>query len=201
MGMWRRRRQQPEDLPEGVEPERLEPVWRSAVEETIASRRRLRALVEECRSGPLQERLASLAERVDSGVLAAWKIASRAQAASRALVSMDLESVHADLKDARRRAADGAKGGADVGQVEREVKVLAEQHAALNQLRNAIDDASSRLRLLDLRLDTAVARAAQIVLQPDALEELGSVDQELADVVEELDLLRAGLDAARSSGA
>jgi hypothetical protein len=80
------------------------------------------------------------------------------------------------------------------------VKLLADQHAALNALSNTIEDASERLRLLDLRLDAAVARAAQIVLRPDAIEELGGVDAELAAVVEELDALQAGLDAVRGAG-
>jgi hypothetical protein len=49
--------------------------------------------------------------------------------------------------------------------------------------------------MLDLRLDASVARAAQMVLRPDALQQLGLVDQELRSLVEELGALQSGLDA------
>lgn len=197
--MFRRRRPQ-EAPPAGADLSILEPRWRSAVEEVLASRRRLRALVDECRAGPMQERLTSLAERVDAGVVAAGTIAARAQSASRTLASMDLERVHDQLKDARRRMARAPEGGADAAGLETEVRLLTEQHAALNQLSNAVEDAWERLRLLDLRLDAAVARTAQIVLRPDAVEQLGGVDRELTAVVEELGALRAGLDAVSPPG-
>jgi hypothetical protein len=181
--MFRRRPRQPEGPVDPVQLDTLEPRWRSAVEETLASRARLHDLVAQAGTGPLRDRLASLTERLDAGVVAAWQTASRAQATSRTVTSMDLDRVTAQLKDARRRGA-GA-----------EAELLAEQHAALNQLSNAVDDAAERLRLLDLRLDTAVARAAQLVLRPDAVEALAAVDQELGAVVEEIDALRAGFDA------
>ncbi len=198
--MFRRRRRQARAPVEETDLARLEPRWRAAVEETLASRRRFVALVDESQPGPLRERLASLAERLDAGVMAAWSIALRAQTASRAVDTMELDRVHTQLKDARRRRALSPDGSADAARLETEVRLLAEQHAALNQLANAIDDASERLRLLDLRLDAIVARAAQIMLLPDAVEELGGVDEELTTVVEELQAVQSGLEAARAVG-
>jgi hypothetical protein len=193
--MLRRRRRTPEAPADGIDLAALDPRWRRAVEETVASRARLRALVEEGRAGPVQERLATLVARADAGVLAAWNIATRAQAASRTLAAMDLERVSDQLKTARRRLARVEQDPGGAATLETEVRLLAEQHAALNQLSNAVEDAAERLRLLDLRLDAAVARTAQITLRPDAVEQLGGVDAELGAVVDELNALRAGLDA------
>ncbi|MDQ4068870.1 MAG: hypothetical protein M3203_05275 [Actinomycetota bacterium] len=78
---------------------------------------------------------------------------------------------------------------------------MADQHAALSHLANALDQAEERLRVLDLRLGAPVARTAQVVLRPGALEELGQVDRKLGGVMEELEAVRAGLEAARAVGA
>jgi ABC-type phosphate transport system auxiliary subunit len=112
---------------------------------------------------------------------------------------MDLDRVRDQLKAAKRRQA-ALEGRPGDPALDTEVQVLTEQHASLNQLANAVADAAERLRLLDLRVDAAVARAATIALQPDAVEELGGVDRELAVVVEELDALQAGLETVRSMG-
>ena len=182
MAFRRRRREAP------LDPGALEAPWRARVEDALASRQRFRALVESAPAGPVLDRLASLDERVEGGVTAAWDIANRAAAAARMLDTMDLGQANARLKDARRRLAlDPA--------VQAEVDVLAEQNAALNSMANSVEAADERLRLVDLRLQAAVARAAQIVLRPDAVDQLGGVDQELTAVTDELAALRAGLDA------
>jgi hypothetical protein len=115
--MLRRRRRAADSPLQEVDLAGLEPRWRTRVEETLASRSRLRSLVEQCRAGPLQERLASLAGRVDAGVIGAWKIASRAQAASRTIDSMNLDQVHQQLKEARRRLASAQAGGGNAATV------------------------------------------------------------------------------------
>lgn len=173
----------------------LEPRCRSAVEAAVASRAQFQALVAQTRPGAVRDRLAGLGDRIDAGVVAAQSIAERASAATRTLQGLDLERAQDRLKDARRRLAQARGSGADTAALAAEVDLVAEQHAALNQLANAIDESAERLRLLDLRLQAAVARAAQIALRPDAAEQLGTVETELAAVTDELTALRAGLDA------
>lgn len=192
----RRRRQQDVALAPPPEPV-LEPPWRTAVDDAVASQARFRALVEQSPPGPVRERLSGLDERLDGGVAAAHQIALSAQAAARTLDAMGLERVQGRLKDARRRLAQAHAAGAvaDARSLEAEVSVLAEQHTALNQLANGLDESAERLRLLDLRLQATVARAAQIVLRPDAATQLGTVEDELEAVTDELVALRAGLDA------
>lgn len=170
------------------------------VDELLASRARLEGLVAGCPAGPLHDRLASLRGRVEAAIETATTIATHAQTAERTVSSLNVDKVRDQLKDARRRLARVPEGSPDRMRIAEEERLLGEQHASLNQLANAIDEAGDRLRLLDLRLDTAVARAAQIALRPDALEALGDVDKELDGVVTELDALRAGLDAVGSLG-
>lgn len=178
----------------------LEPGWRAAVEETIASRARLEALVATCAPGPLRDRLAHITDRVDAGVQAAAEIAFRAQAASRTVASLDLDTVTAKLKDARRRLDALPQDAPGRPTAEFEVQALADQHAALSSLANDVDGAQERLRLLDLRLDAAVARAAQLVLRPDALDAIGGIEADLDGVVGELNALRAGFDDLGAAG-
>jgi hypothetical protein len=173
----------------------FEPRWRAAVEEALASRNRFRSLVEQSPPGPLRHRLEELATSIDAGVRAAWDIAARAQAASRTLADMGLDGVTASLKDTRRRLARADEAGVDAGPLRAEVDLLLQQHAALNDLANGVEQADERLRLLDLRLDASVARAAQLALRPDALQQLGLVDDDLRAVVDELGALQSGLDA------
>jgi hypothetical protein len=198
--MFRRRPRQQDPLAQ-LDLGTLEPRWRAAVEEALASRVRFRSLVEQSPGGPLRDRLEELAASVDIGVHAAVDTAFRAQAAAQTLRGMDLEHVTAQLKDARRRLARATETGAGTQALSAEVDLLLEQHAALNDLANSVDEAGDRLRMLDLRLDASVARAAQMVLRPDALQQLGMVDQELRSLVEELGALQSGLAALpRSPG-
>ena len=189
----RRRREQRAARTQSLES--LESPWREAVAETVASQERLHALLAQTPDGPVRQRLMSVTERVDSGAAAAFQIGQRAQAASRVVATLEPEVVHERLKQARRGAAIAQAGERDL--LEAEVKLLTEQHAAVNQLTNTVEDAYQRLRLLDLRLDAAVARAAQITLGADP-SGLVSVEQELGLVVEELAALQAGLDAVRA---
>lgn len=183
-----RKRRPPRQAAEAVDLTALEPPWRAAVEELVASRTRLQEVAAQLPAGPTRDRVAGIAERVEASVRTAWDIAARAQAASRTVATLDVDAVQEQLKSARRRLA--TVQGADADAVQHEVELLAEQHAALHQLANAVDDARERLRLLDLRVDAAVARAAQLALLPDATGVLSSVDQELQLVVDELGALR-----------
>lgn len=160
----------------------------------------MQELVASCPAGPLQDRLVALAERVAAGVDAAWQIATRAQTAARTTDALRTDVVQAQLKDARRRLASAQQYGEDTSGAEEEVRLLSDEHASLNQLLNAIDDAGERLRMVDLKLDAAVARVAQVVLSPDHMTGLAAVDQDLASVIDELGALRAGLDEVNSTG-
>jgi hypothetical protein len=173
----------------------LEPRWRTAVEEALESQNRFRSLVQRSSPGPLRDRLEEIGGPCRPRRPGRLGNRDRAQAGSQTVRAMHLERVTDRLKDARRRVDPGCgrRGGhqtpADRG------GPPPEQHGALNDLANGVDEGAVRLRMLDLRLDASVARAAQIVLRPDALQQLGLVDEELRMVVEQRSALQTGLDA------
>lgn len=195
--MFRRRAKAPVSRVEALDLTGFEPAWRAAIDELLASRARLVTVAGECRPGPLQDRLLELVSRVEDGVVEAVDVARRAQTATRAVSTMELDRVQDALKAARRRLAEAEAAGRDATAAATEVALLSDQHAALHQLANSADDALERMRLLDLRLDAAVARAVQAALLPDGTDVLASVGTELGAVVDDLTALRAGLDAVR----
>jgi hypothetical protein len=183
--MFRRRRRDPEPAAAAaasdfVDLTPLQPRWRRPVEEAVAARTRFRALAQQADGGPIADRLETLAESIDAGVLASYRTASRAQAADAALAELGPDRVNDALKNARRRGNDA------------EIELLMAQHASVNRLLNSVDDAEDQLRMLDLRLDAAVARAAELVLRPT---DVAGAGVELDALVSELDALRQAMDS------
>lgn len=193
--MLRRRARAPATRDAPIDLTSLDDRWRRSIEDIEASRRRLRQLIADCRPGPIQDRLGAIAERVDETAVAAVQLALRAQRAASAVEGMGLDHVRAELKHVRRKLADSPDGSAGRDAAEAELRALEDQHAALNQLANTADDAAERLRLLDLRVDAAVARAAQIALLPGADVAMAQIEGDVTAVVDELTALQAGLDA------
>ena len=66
-------------------------------------------------------------------------------------------------------------------------------------------DAQDRLRLLDARLDEAVARAVELAIQAEDVGELGGLGGDVEELVSEMESLRVGLEevsgTARAAGA
>lgn len=189
--MFRRRR---ERAPATDPLEGLHAPWRARVEDLIASRVRFGSLVASAPSGPVRDRLAALIPDVDEAVRLAAAIARRAQAAAEAADSLGAERATAELKEARRRL-EQLRGHerADVAQLEWEVERLATHRAAVNRALNAVDDAEERIERLGLRLRTAVAEAAALVVRPARDDELDRLDRELRDVHDSLAALSAAL--------
>ncbi|MGH2686713.1 MAG: hypothetical protein ACRDJP_14710 [Actinomycetota bacterium] len=178
--MFRRRRRESQPSADPVDLTQLRPRWRATVDEAVAARSRFRSLVESARAGPMAERLTVLAASIDEGVLATYRTARRAQAAEDALIEMNPEAVNDALKAARRREADA------------EIDLLMAQHASVNRLLNSVDDAEEQLRMLDLRLDAAVARAAELVLRPS---DTAAAEREIDGMVSELESLRQAMES------
>ncbi|HEY8547908.1 MAG TPA: hypothetical protein VIL36_22775 [Acidimicrobiales bacterium] len=176
----RRRREEPDPLAHIV-PAAAPPRFARAVDEALAARRRFRELVDGLRPGPVRDRLTAMAPRVDAGVQAVWDAALRAGEMERVLATLDPERVTAEYKQARRSGA--------------EPSVLAAHEArfqSVHRMLNAVEDIEERLRGLDVRLDAAVARAAEVAL--GAGTGADELDAELGDMVEELGALRSALD-------
>lgn len=190
--MFRRRRARPDG---GRPSPPLLPVvgprWRPSVAGADRARERFAAVVAPVPDGPLRERLDELGRHLDEGVAGCWAAATRADRLERVVADLDAERITAAHKEARRVAE--APGSSEV-EVEA-ARLLAGQHARVQGLLNALEDADGRLRLLQLRLDDVVTRAATLALLPDGVAADAGVDADLERLVEELDALRAGLEA------
>jgi hypothetical protein len=159
--------------------------WRNPVERAFAARDRFHAMVASAPAGPLRERLDELSEQVDASTLSAWEMARRAQATSDTLSQLDPADVGGRLKEARRRLAEAraAGAGADaLAPLEADVALLAEQFGSLNRLLNGLDTTADGLAQLELRLEAAVARAAELTLAPAGTDDAAALDEVVAEL-------------------
>jgi hypothetical protein len=185
----RRRRPPGSDAPVDplayVDPAVVPRRFAGAVEAALDARRRYADVVAGTRPGPVRDRLADVAERVDAGVEAVWAAARRAGEIGRTLDVLEPSRVTDDYKRAKRRGDDPEL-----------VEALHQRFTSVQRLLNALDDTDERLRLLDARLGAAVARAAEVALGAGASGAAGAdaVSDELDGVVGELTALRAALD-------
>lgn len=184
------RRRRARDPIAAVDPRGLTEPWRRSVEDALAARSRFAQVVGAVRKGPLRERVEELAAKVDEGVLAAWETASRGSQAAAVLGTLDPDGVTAQLKAAKRRLESAP--GDPVAQAE--VDALAAQHRAVHSLWDGVNQSSDRLRLLEVRLGAAVARAATLAVTAHASTDLDAAAAELTSVVDELEALRGALD-------
>ncbi|MGH9212191.1 MAG: hypothetical protein ACRD2C_16130 [Acidimicrobiales bacterium] len=179
--MFRRRRSSEADPLAQVDPTAAPRRFARSVADAVAARRRFRDLVTGLRPGPVRDRLEGMAAQVDAGVSAVWETVQRAAEMERILAALDPERVTAELKAARRSDATA------------EVQAAHEaRFGSVQRLLNALDDTEQRLRLIDVRLGAAVARAAEVALGSGSVAD--DLDAELAGVVDDLGALRAGLD-------
>jgi hypothetical protein len=178
-----RRRNAPDDPLAHVDPRATSPRFASAVAEALEARRRYHELLDGLRPGPVRERLERARERLDAGVLAVWDTAVRATEVERTLATLDPERVTAEYKRAKR-AGDEPEVEAAFGQ----------RFLAVQRLLNTLDDTDDRLRLLDARLGTAVAQAAEVALDVAGPSAADALDAQLAGVVDDLAALRSALD-------
>jgi hypothetical protein len=174
--------------------------WRAYVNEALDAQRRYRKAVSAASPGPMRDRLVEIGERIDDGVDECWRIARRADALVDALNNLDGPSARRDL-DAAKREARESRGGAQ----EETVKALQAQVDSVDRLTAIARDAQDKLKLLDARLDEAVARAVELSITAADVGELGGLGGDVEDVVSEMETLRVSLEeaggTARTAGA
>lgn len=170
-----------------VEPFTLSDPWRSYVVGAQEAQARFGRVVADMGRGPLRERLAGLAERLDDGVDESWRIARRGDDISRALARLDTVRTETELAQLRMSLGDRAPSAA----ARKTIESLEAQIASAARLQATADDARDRLRLLDARFDELVARAVEVSLGTGDSDVL--VD-DVDGLVNELEALRAALE-------
>jgi hypothetical protein len=169
-----------------VQPRLIEQPWRSAVEQVQDSRRRFAQAVSMLEQGPLAERLSTVAERLDTAVEEAWRIARAGDLLSKGRRQIDTTRIGAELASAR--------GTASSTRSEDLVQALEAQMAAATRLDATIAETHERLMVLDARTDEAVTRAVELSVSqadPNSADDLAA---DVGGIVDDLEALRQAIE-------
>jgi hypothetical protein len=168
---------------------RLHQPWRQFVAEALDAERRYKRACAGALPGPLRDRLTEIGHRIGTGVQESYRIALRGQELEGALQQLDdPRSVRVQLDEARRAGAD-----------QRLLQSLQAQIDSTDRITRVAGDARERLRLLDARLDEAVARAVEMSLQADDVGDLGPLGSDVDALVTDMEALRQALDETGSA--
>lgn len=158
--------------------------WRGFVAEALDARSRYRKAVATAADGPLTDRLAEIGQRLDVAVAECSRVARRGMALESALTELDPPG------EVRRRIAEAQASNADA----RLVASLQSQLDSTARIAKVAAEARDRLRLLDARMDEAVARAVELALRAGDVEDLGGLGSEVDMLVADMEALRLALE-------
>jgi hypothetical protein len=180
--------------PERIDPFTLQEPWRRFVQEALQARNRFDETVHRLQAGPLRERLSDVAQRMHTGVQESWLIAQRGQALVQARRGIDVASID------RQRAAltTGDEPDSDPAQA-LVAKSLDQQRATAERLDRVISQARSQLRILDARLDEAVAQVLELSTQSVTSTSVGALGTDVDNLVTEMEALRQAMDETQGT--
>jgi len=167
-------------LPRRIDPFALREPWRFFVRDAIQARNRFADALQDASAGPLRDRLLEIGESLNRGVEQCWESALRGQQLTDARRSIDADRLRRELA---ALPADDARYGSIEAQLASHRR-LADRETATRE----------ELERLEVRLDEAVVRAAELGTRAGAIDDLESVGQTIGEVVLELEALRLGLD-------
>ena len=191
----------PRDRRERIDPFTLQEPWRRYVQEALQARNRIDEAVGRTRPGPLRDHLAEIAARMHTGVEECWLIAKRGQTlveARRGIDVADVDRQLAEIADAQGADPQAAGPGADAAPPDPALARVAEslgvQRATAERLDRVIGQAHSELRMLDARLDEAVARTLELSAHASADTSVEGLGTDVDALVTEMESLRQALE-------
>jgi stress response protein SCP2 len=179
---------------EKIDPFTLREPWRHFVRDAMASHETFQQLVRRTPEGPLHDRLAEIGERLEEGLRECWRIASRGDNLREARLAIDDGAVRAELASLH-----GPHAAGDPASRARLAEALQSQVDAADRLDRVIDQTYNELRLLDARMDNAVARALEISVSATDQAAYGHLGAEVDGLVDDLEALRQGLEEIRGA--
>jgi hypothetical protein len=153
------------------------------------AQRKFAEAVRNARQGPLRDRLNDIGNRLADGVQECWRVACQGQVLSDA--RRQLETADAARELSQLQASAGAAGDAH----DATVAALQAQLQSAQRMDRTIADARDRLRLLDARMDEAVARAIELSARGGDVD-LGGLTSDVDGLVGDMEALRQGLEEA-----
>lgn len=186
-------------VPRGNPGERIDPFtlrdpWRRYVSGAVQARRKFDEAVRSAKAGPLRDRLLEIGERLEDAVQECWRIARQGQALTDARAQVDTKQAQAELDELQRSL--GGVTPVEGSTEEGTLVALRAQLASAQRMERTITDARDRLRLLDARMDESVARAVELSVQAEDVDELGGLGEDVEGIVGDMEALRQGLDEA-----
>ena len=166
----------PEDLPEP---------WRGFVEDARDANTSFGDAIRATRSGPLRDRLTEIGANLQHGVEVCHTIALRGAAISRARRRIDVTKIARELAGIPRDGRDS------------NVQTIAALQAQLDtaaRMDEIIRDTRDRLRLQNARMDESVARAIELSVKAEDVNELEGLGDNVGSLVTQLDAMRQALD-------
>lgn len=182
---------------ERIDPFTLSEPWRHYVRDALEAHARFREAVRGARSGPTQDRLREIDDRVLTGVREVWHIARRGHELSDARRRLNPPSIRAEVE-----ALEAARArGMDHDTVERTRASLDAQLATVDRLDRVMADADSRLRLLNARLDEAAVRTIELAVQAHDVADLRGLGDDVDQMVGDMEALRQAIEETSGGGA
>lgn len=194
---------------ERIDPFTVQEPWRRFVQEAVTARNRFDEVVHRMPEGPLRDNLATIAERIHLAVEENYRVAQQGQALSKARRTIDVARID------RQRAELTTGGELTTGDAEHAdalpdlpadpvaqqvVASLEAQRAAATRLDRVQAEAQGRLRLLDARMDEALARAVELSAQSGASSEVSALGADVDSLVTDMEALRQALEEAHGAG-
>lgn len=173
----------------GISAKGLDEPWGRYVREALEAQRRFRRAVGGAGGGVIAERMTQVADRVDDAVRECSRIARRGHDLEVALTELQpAYELRRQLSDLRRAAPDSADAVV--------ARSLQAQLESTERIAQVAADARERLRVLDARLDEAVARAIELGLRAGTPTggDVGGVQARVDEVVADMEALRQALE-------
>jgi chromosome segregation ATPase len=165
-----------------IDPFALQDPWRTFVRSALTARRKFDDAVHNARKGPLRDRLTEIGGRLDDAVNECWRVAQQGQTLADARTQLDPTEAQRELTSLDASETKTAEA-------------LKAQIASAQRVEKTLNDARDRLRLLDARMDEAVARAIELSVQGSDTEITGLGD-DVEGLVGDMEALRQGLEEA-----
>lgn len=168
-----------------VDPSKLSDPWRGFVVDAVDAKARFDQACRRTPPGPLRDRLNEVGRHLEGAVLETWRIARQGEM---------LHSAYSQL---------------DVEDVEQELTSLEDDHPAVPSLKAQLQaaqrigkvgkEAIERLRVLNARLDEAVARAIELSVSAMHEEDLLGVSNQVNSLVQEMESVRQALEETQGT--
>ncbi len=166
--------------------------WRRMVQDALSAERRFDDTVRRTPDGPLRERLAGLAERINAGVREGWRIACQGASLQKGLQQFDIKDIRRELAMVEAEL-DGAGKNASAS-LKRTRDALVAQEGSFERVQAVAVDARDRLRVLNAQLDEAVARAIEVSLSSTDPSDISLLAGDVDSLVDDLESLRQALE-------